>query len=423
MLDEYPEGDPTPLARVGARPRQFVVGLNKLFKKYGVKPPRLDYRLNEPLVQRIPGNITRDLRFSWFVTPDGEENFPFPKSRASLFNHAEDAAILAACPPHTWRPLIWCHTADRLKRNGDMGPRPGLAVPELAPDWAGYLRSRKKPVVRILGRYPVTWKSKFADLTFWREPQRDTPRLKRYKLLKDIQRKDFENIVSPAMRSEVEKIAVAVGLSERGTMAEALARKNAGQDARRSAVERELPHVLEELEQKYPRLRRIQVSSQKGGTLAVLKPSDGPARKVQIKPASEGLVVWQAPKGTKVKTAISLLRPRPLRAFGIPRIYPPIPAGASILGQLYRHQMIELEGLPDRPEGFYRITKCQANGITLQPEEAVPAEIARRIGARLDNKQPGKTGEEESEKANFVLGKQALVEFLEDRKKKRQNAR
>jgi hypothetical protein len=416
--NEYPEGDPTSLARVGARPRQFVVALRKLFRSYGVPLPRLDYTLNEPLVQRILGRVTHDLRFSWFVTPDGEENFPYPKNRSSLFNHAEDAAILAACPPHTWRPLIWCHTAPRLNRNGEMRPRPGLAIPKLAPDWAAYLRKRENPLIRILGRYPVTWKASFADLTFWRDPQSDAPRLKRYKLLKDITRKDFGNIVAPSMRSIVENIAASVGLGERGTIAEALARKLAGDNAKRSAVERELPRALEELEKRYPGLRRIQVSSQKGGTLARVVPSDGPMRKVQIKPASEGLIVWQAKRGTKLETKISLLRPRPLQKFGIPRIDPSVPVGASILGQLCRHDMIWLDGEPDRAEGFYRVTKCQPNGITVQPEEAVPAEIARRVGIRLDNKQSDRAAEAEAERINFSLGKQALVEYFTNKKKR-----
>ena len=40
---EYPE-NPTALAHVGARPRQFVVELGQLFRNRGVKPPRIDYQ-------------------------------------------------------------------------------------------------------------------------------------------------------------------------------------------------------------------------------------------------------------------------------------------------------------------------------------------------------------------------------------------
>lgn len=410
---EFPEGDPTPLARIGARPRQFIVALRKMFRKYGVPLPRLDYVLNEPLVQRIRGKETHDLRFSWFVTRDGEENYPYPKDRSSLFNHAEDAAILAACPPHTWRPLIWCHTADRKSRNGEIRPRPGLAVPELAPDWAGYMAKREKPIVRVLGNYSINWRTKFADQTFWRRPSvLDEKRIIQSKLLWKITREDLPKIVSPAMRELVRAIAGSVGLAEKGSIAEAVARQLAGANAKRSAVEQELPRAQETLERNYPRLRRVQVYSQKGGALARVNPSDGPARKVQIKPASEGVIVWQHEEKGKLKTEISLIRPRPLQRFGFPRIDPQIPSGALVMGRLCRHQIIHLTGLPDRPQGFYRVTKCQANGITVQPEEAVPAEILLRTGIKLDKPKESENDEDEAEKLSFTLGKQALLEYF-----------
>ena len=418
---EYPEGDPSPLARIGGRPRQFVVALTELFERYGVLAPRLDYQIGEPLVQRIKGRETKHFRFSWFVKSSGEENFSFPKNRASLFNHAEDAAILACIPPHTWRDRVLRHTADRPNWNGEMKPRPGLAIPDLAPDWAAYMKERSKPLLRILGFYPVTWKSKFADLTFWREPQKDTPRLKAYKLVKNIGRKDFRNIASEAMRLQIESIADSVGADNKDSIVEALARKMAGDGSKRSAIEREMPHAEDKLNQEYPKARRVQVSSQKGGTTAVVSPSDGPARKVQIKPASEGVIVWQENVKNKVRTVISVLRPRPLQQFGTPRVDPPIPAGGNVLGQLRRHDIIWLKGEPDRPEGFYRVTKCQAGGVTLQPEEAVPAEVLRRTGIKLDKDTVDELADDENAKVNFTLAKQALVEYFANKRK--QNGR
>ena len=409
---EYPEGDPSSLARIGARPRQFAVALTKLCQKYEVPAPRLDYQLGHPLIQRVKGHETRHLRFSWFVKPEGEENFPFPKDRSSLFNHAEDAAIVASIPPHTWRERIFCHTANRHTLNGEMKPRPGLAIPELAPDWAGYIERRRKPLVRILGSYPITWKTKFADLNFGRHPHAETERLVKFKLLKDIHRKDFKNIISPSARGRVEQIADGVGLGEKGTIIEALARSMAGANAKRSEIERELPRASEKLQNDYPGLRRVQVSTQKGGATLSIKPSDGPARKAQIKPASEGLIVWQEPGGKKPKTGVSIIRPRPLQAFGIPRIDPPIPAGAVAIGQLRRHEIIWLSAEPDRPAGFFRVTKCQENGVTVQREEAVPAEVLRRSGIKLD-----KGSKEEATDDDVTLGKQALFEYFSNKKK------
>jgi len=419
--DEYPEGDPTPFARVGARPRQFVVALRKLFQKYGVAPPRHDYHVGEPFVQRVPGRVTNSFRFSWWKKPDNSDNFPYPKDRTTLFNHAEDAAILAAIPPHTWREQVLCHSAERPSRDGELKGRPGLAIPDLAPDWAGFLTNRKQPLVRVLGNYPVTWKTKFADLSFWREPQLDAPRLKRSKLLRDMQQKDFKNIVSPSVRSMVEDIAARVGLSEKGTVAEALARQLAGEGAKRAAVQQTLPRAVEELQKRYPGLRRLQVSSQKGGTLAQIWPSDGPIRKVQIKPASEAVVVWQREEGEKGKaprTHISLIRPKPLQRFGFPRIDPPIPDDARELGRLHRHQIIWLHAQPDRPAGYYRVTKCQKVRVTLVPEEAVPAEIRRRRedynqavrGGQADAEQQPDEGEETG--VTVHLGKGELASFF-----------
>lgn len=106
-----------------------------------------------------------------------------------------------------------------------------------------------------------------------------------------------------------------------------------------------------------------------------------------------------------------------MQPFGYPRIDPPVPPDATVLGQLHRHEMIWLKGEPDRPEGFYRVTKCQASGISLQSEEAVPAEILRRIGIKLDNKTSDEASEDEAERVDFTFGKQALAEYFSDKKK------
>lgn len=414
---EYPEDDPTPLARAGARPRQFVVHLAEIFRRYEVEPPQIHYELDRPLVQRIRGSETHWFRLSWCRKADGSENFPYPKNRFSLFNHAEDAAILAAIPPHTWRALVRVHSAERPLRDGKLGQKSGLAVPELAPDWAGFLQRRKHPLVRVLGRYPITWKSKFADLTFWRKPFVDTPRIRRTRLLRDLQRKDFENIVSQSIRSVVEKIAEEAGLGDRGTILEAQARKLAGETAKRTDVERAKPAAAEELEKTYPGLRRVQVWSQKGGSMALVRPADGPVRKVQIKPASEGIVLWQRQDGKKRKSQklhISLIRPRPLQRFGFPRIDKPIPDDATEVGRLMRHQIIWLEQEPGGRAGFFRVTKCQGSGVTVVPEEEIPAEISRRSGRTATAEGSG-TEPEAEEPGGIRLGKQELARYFAQR--------
>lgn len=413
---EYPEGDPTALARIGARPRQFIVALGKLFAKYGVARPRADFQLGEPFVQRVDGRETGYFRKSWRQREDGGENFP-EKQRATLFNHAEDAAILAAVPPHTWRDHTKVWTADRPNYKGEIKPRPGLVVPHLAPDWAEFLAQRKQPIAKILGNYPVNWRTKFADLTFWRRPEEDSPRLKRFKLLKDLQRKDFKNIISETNRKIVEEIADRAGLGKKGSFAEAVARQMAGPDAKGATVRQAIPAAVERLEKEYPQLRRVQVSSQKGGTLARIDPSDGSSRKVQIKPASEGAIVWQEIAGNKhrkVRIQISIVRPRPLQRFGIPRVDPPIAGGVQVLGQLRRHQVIWLEPPICAVGAYYRVAKLQENGITVAPEESVPAEVLRRIGVRPEKP----SGDETDEDGGIiVLGKDDLARFFAQERK------
>jgi 5-methylcytosine-specific restriction endonuclease McrA len=411
--DDYPSEDPTPLARIGARPRQFVIKLGELFARYGVEPPRLAYELGKPLVQRIRGSETHWYRLSFHKTPDGQLNFPYPKDRSTLFHHAEDAALLASVPPHTWRPLVRIHTARRLLLSGNEGEKAGLVTPELAPNWAAFLQNRRRPLVHILGRYQISWKNKFADLTFWREPMADTPRIKRSKLLKDICGEDIKNIYSPQFRPILQQFADSVGLGPKETLAHALARQMAGPNAKRKEIQLRLPQAEEELSRRFPPRRRLQVFSQKGGTIALIKPADGPPRKIQIKPASEGLILWQVEKARKrdsFETQISILRPLPLLRLGFPRIDPPLPAGAREVGRLYRHQLIWLDARPDRPAGFYRVTKCQLVGATVVPEEVIPKEIVRRLEGYASEV---RSEEDDSRSAPaLTLGKQELLKYF-----------
>ncbi|HEX5426139.1 MAG TPA: RRXRR domain-containing protein [Candidatus Acidoferrales bacterium] len=419
---EYPEGDPSPLARIGARPRQFFVAITKLFNKYRVSAPRLDYRVGQPLVQRIKGSETKFFRLSWFVKPDGAENFPFPRNRSSLFNHAEDAAIVACIPPYTWREQVFCHTAERQSSNGYMKPMPGLATPELAPDWAAYTTNRRSPLVHILGRYRVTWRTKFTNTTFSRDPETvHAPWFCEFKPIKNLERKHLKNIVSPAIRTQIEHIAASLGLMERGNIEEVVARQLARKAAKRSDIQKQLPRAAETIVAEYPIVRRTQVLRTKAGPFAKIVPSDGPARKVEITTPSEGVFIWRERKQNKLTTQISLVRPRPLQRFGIPRVDPAIPAGATVLGELRRHQMIWLKGAPDRPQGFYRVAQCRRKGVTIEMEEAVPAEILGRPGIMLDKIDPDQIPANRSGRVNFTLGKQALVEYFENNKK--QNGR
>ena len=367
---DYPEGNPTPFARVGARPRQFVVDLRNLFEKYGVEPPGIGYQLGRPFIQRLHGSDTARLRLSWLRKPDGTANFPL-KDRADLYNHAQDAALLAAAPPHTWRETIFSHQAVRPNRKGQWVERPGLAVAQLAPDWEEFMDRCTSPLVRVLGRYPITWKTTFADQTFGRDPEHvDAPRLKISAQVKNLKVSDLKNVVSPYWRDRLTKLARELGLAENQTVPES------------------------KLGEKFPGLRRLQLYRQRGGILATVRPADGPARKLQIKPASEGAAIWQREVGKRKKrlvTKLSLVRPQALLRLGFPRIDPPVPPDATVLGRFRRHQIIWLDPTSKHPAGFYRLTKFQTHGITALPENAVPQSIARRL--KLKGESSGKPSE------------------------------
>jgi 5-methylcytosine-specific restriction endonuclease McrA len=384
---EYPAGSPTPLARVGARPRQFIVALRQLFSRRGVPPPRVDYHLGEPLVQRLQGRETERLRRSWLKSPDGADNFPI-KDRNNLYNHAEDAALLAAAPPHTWREHIYAYRAVRPNWKGEWVEQGGLAMPALAPDWAGFMAERTRPLVRVLGHYPVTWKTSFADLTFGRSPQDVSATKLRISVpVKDLKVSLIPKVVSSYWRERLGALANELGL--------------AGSKA--------IPK--EKLEEVLPGLRRVQLERQPGGVLATVHPSDGPTRKLQIKPPSEGAVVWQteSAENKKAKTEISMIRPLPLRRLGFPRIDPPVPKQAKVLCRLRRHQIIWLDASAKHFAGFYRLTKFQKSSVTAVPENLLPREIALRENIKPAEVEPendaGKrTGE-------ITLGKAELLAY------------
>ena len=297
-----------------------------------------------------PGRLTGKLRESWLVA-DGAPNFP-AKDRHDLFSHAQDAAIVASAPPHTWRDRIFIYEDERRGRDGTGVRKTGLAIPDLAPNWSSFIAQRRRPIVRILGNYPITWKTSFADETFGRDPSgTDNAKLEISIPVEQLTVKNIKNVVSDYWRVRLEALAKELALTGNQTF------------------------PADKLREKFPAVRRLQLKRQLGGILVRVKPSDGPARKLQIKPASEGLVVWQLGS----KTAFSLIRPKPLLDFGQRRVDPPIPPGAVILGRVRRHQIIELPRTTKRANGFYRITELQDDGVTAVPENYMPQEIARRL--------------------------------------------
>ncbi|MBI2891854.1 MAG: HNH endonuclease [Nitrospirae bacterium] len=353
----YPD-DPTPLARVAARSGAFAAEIAELFKTYGVEPPSPAYILGKPHLQVVSGRWTRDLRMSWLFhdREARQENFP-RKDRTDLFNHAQDAALLAATPPHTWRPRILCETAVRpcvkkdekgalvVLENGsfehELRPRPGVALLALAPDWAGFLRRRAVPIVRELGKLKATWRRQLMDLSLFQQPANvDTPKLWVHKPLPQ-----------PTTTGQ----------------------------------------------------RRYTAKSQKGGLVVRVPHHDGTSgvRKVQVKPIqSEAAILWSVVRGSRESLCLSRVRPRAIRELVQDMIDPPLPKRAKKIGRIERGEVIRLDGV------FYRVKELSRDNVIVIPENALPDALADRQGIPR---------EQRAASPERTLGKRELLAYFRSR--------
>jgi len=395
---EYPN-NPTPLAHVGARPRQFVVALRKLFERRGVAVPSVNYESGTPFIQRIDGRTTAQLRKSWLKKVDGTtDNFP-SKNDWDLLNHAQDASLMAACPPHTWRDLIFTHSAERPVWGGSWKQVPGLAVPELAPDWAEYLERRTWPLVKVLGRYPVNWKRTFADQNFYQNPESlDDTRLLQHVQLRQLQHSGTgpddrrhpaeTEIVSPALDREFRALASSLGLKKKQTV------------------------PVEKLNDRFPGIRQVKVRKQPGGKLACIQPKDGPPRKVQLKGASDAVVFWVSNNEPLAKLRWSIRHAAIFQVFGVPRYEPPIPGNARIIATWPRHRFIRLGESTGHTPGYYRVKEFDDDKVTVLPENAVTNALAERLNLKKQRENDRQT-ESKVKAEEIKLGKAVLVRYFE----------
>lgn len=167
QADPFPS-DPSALAHAGAMPRQFLQDIRKMFEDHGLVPPEITPVGNAPVIQRAEGWMTARLRSSWRFDGEGQGNFPAKVTDGSLDHHAQDAALLAALPPHQWREQIFIEE----ERSTDGRIFSGLALKTIAPNWAEFNRSRKVPLIHIFQASRLTWRrawrTNFLKETFWK---------------------------------------------------------------------------------------------------------------------------------------------------------------------------------------------------------------------------------------------------------------
>lgn len=331
--------DPTPLAHVGSRLRVFVVDLGKIFEKYSIPPPILEYNKGQTCIQRVDGRWTRSLRDAWgWKDKDAQvRNFP-EKRRIDLYNHAQDAALIAATPPHTWRNQILIDSAKRwcLKRNSngkiifnngipdkELRERPGLPLLRLAPDWATFVAYKSRPIVVTLGKIRARWKSKLIDMSLYKNPETlDDKFLKIHKQLKTPV--DIGGIVKRRYIKKVPKGGLVIQI---------------------------------------PYYNPITKTKEK--------------RKVQVKPISSiSAILWLDAEGG---FNISLKRPATIQKFVRDRLDPPITQGAIKLRELRRGEILKLVAHGDYEEGFYRVKELGKNKIVFIKENNVTGIIAKKM--------------------------------------------
>ncbi len=322
---DYPDNK-TPLARISGSHRTFVRMLREVFEKYGVPAPQIDYTVGKPVIQEIDGRLVQKLRRDWaYCDVEGKiMNFP-EKDRTDLANHAQDAAIAASVPPHTWRDKIFVQLAKRKSgEKGEIRERT-IARLDLAPDWSVFERKPNRyPLLKIFSVSP-RWKTQLLDQTLYIGPStKDGPLY----VHKPVEEKDAKKLK--------------------------------------------------------PGQRHQKAESQKGGAVIIIPGIENkrPARKVQVKPyQSTGCKIWLNSKG---KVEIALVRPLALKKFFDGE---PAPPEGSIL--LKRDQIIPLppttktgkSGTKNYPAGHYYIKEISKGGIEVIHERcANPKGNERKLG-------------------------------------------
>jgi len=402
--DEFYPENPTALARAGARPRAFIEELKKMLGRHSVERDQIadNYEEGKLVIQTIDGWMTSQLRRSWVVDRDGTPNFP-EKNVWDLHNHAQDAALIAACPPHTWRERIFA-----FGEHGDQAPK------ELAPNWGAFLAGQhvKKPIVTVLGNYDVNWRKQFANTEFWRDPLGEHTKPIKGELLKNLKAYQAENIKWPTLQEEFKAVCEKYAIKGRSNLpAEALAElqeriKNRKFEsakvgrARRSWNKHhsekqsrmsETPAELQERLKTENDVRRVQYKTHGSGKPFVIRPSDGPPRMTEAQPAAEGVIIWLK-KGKTLEEAkdrdlvISVVRPSPLQQFDVPKEDPPLEEGVQRWGPWRRNDFVRLPANGRHREGWYRLTKFEDDGISALPERAIPNELVKRMRLKDDDK-------------------------------------
>ncbi|GEM_PF-1492676 len=381
--ESYPD-NPTALARAGGRCRQFIEELKAMLQEHGISQDQIadNYATGKLVIQTIEGWTTSKLRASWQNHLDGRPNFPRKNDR-DLHNHAQDAVVIAACPPHTWRETLFTET-----RIVDGKLVPGLAPFELAPDWSAFSAGLSAPLVRLLGRYRLNWKQPAVDTKFYEVSSRFNEPI-RFVPLTELKANQVHRVIDQEISKELIRLCAAHAVTGKKVLSTAVI-----QDLR-AVVKRSLNAPL----------RRVRVRFEGIGSpkkLVCISPKDGPVRRTRPTIPSEGALVWLR-EGVHLGSAkprdvnISLLRPEPLQRLGLSAYEPPVPREARVLNEngWRRYDFIFLQ------DGWFRFKEFSDAKITVLPERSIPDSLAERMALDVVDGFPER-----------YLGKSELLEYF-----------
>ncbi|OGH57617.1 MAG: hypothetical protein A3I06_03980 [Candidatus Lindowbacteria bacterium RIFCSPLOWO2_02_FULL_62_12] len=283
----YPE-NPTALARVGARTKEFIGRIKQMLLANGVKENEIadNYEKDKIVIQTIDGWMTSRLRGCWRTFPDGTANFP-PKNDADKRNHAQDAVLIAACPPHTWRERIFTWKPEN----------PYFSVlQKIAPRWKDH-----QATMKILGRYFPRWHNQNSDIQFVH--QHKTQNGTSYTMRDTVESIDvgtdkkggsIERIYSKSFRDFFSRTFKSLGIKM--AMNEIPKLKSQWLNERRAAWMKKnpatpVPNQRERAwEASFP--RRLQFDMGYGEDVAEVNPKNGPSRFVRAQPVNDRIEVW-----------------------------------------------------------------------------------------------------------------------------------
>jgi hypothetical protein len=311
--------------------RKLARNVVSLFRRFGVPAPQIDFAEGVSHLQRVNLRWVASLRHHWgFKDRERKEkNFPaldyYDLKDARTF--AQSAALLAALPPRRWRAQILADEAVRPAEASGRGisdeqrPRPGIALLDLAPDWAEFTSRWKGPLVHVMDNARMTWSRQLTGLSQYANPEN----------LEDLRIRRLQS-TGPEF---------APGLPRRSGAVP------------KSGLVIQIPYFD-------PPTRSVRL------------------RKVQLRPvSSSGALIWL---DTRKRFQISLIRPAPLHRFLPAVIEPPLGPGHSVVLRLKRHALLRYDDTR-----FARIQELTKNFIVAVPEYQMPFALLEKVAVHANN--------------------------------------